>query len=219
MLKKYLATGVIILLPITLTIMIVTWLFHLFTTPFVGITESLVVAFTGIDVEHHHNLVLFISRIFALVFVVILTLVLGFFGRRFFFKTLLNLTNAIFSRLPFVKAIYRISKEVTGAIFSQDTKTFKKTVFVPFPNMETQTLGFLTGEAPAIFKKAIPSVDQTVFICTSPHPLSGYMLLCPKKNVIDAEMGIEEAFKFLLSCGAVHPGEKVEDPMHPSRNS
>ncbi len=215
MLKKYLGAGIIILLPITLTLVIVVWLFHLFTTPFVGITEKIVVAFTGMDLEHHHDLVLFISRVFALIFVFVLTLILGFFGRRFFFKSLLNVTNAIFSRLPFVKAIYRISKEVTGAFFSQDTKTFKKTVLIPFPNAETQSLAFLTGDAPTICKKAVPGIDQTVFICTSPHPLSGYMLLCPKKDVIDADMSIEDGFKFLLSCGAVHPGEKNEEPKPP----
>ena len=118
-------------------------------------------------------------------------------------------------RLPFIKAVYRISKEVTGAIFTQNTKTFQKTVIIPFPHAEAYSLGFFTGQAPPACMKAIPGIEQSVFVPTSPHPLSGYMLLSPKKNIVDVDISVEDAFKFLLSCGAVHPGEKIEETKNP----
>jgi uncharacterized membrane protein len=96
-------------------------------------------------------------------------------------------------------------------MFAEGTKTFQKAVLIPFPSFESYSLGFLTGDAPAICKKAVPGIDQSVFIPTAPHPLSGYMLFSPKKNIIELDVSIEDAFKFLLSCGSVHPGEKLPD--------
>ncbi|MBI2743186.1 MAG: DUF502 domain-containing protein [Chlamydiales bacterium] len=220
MIKKYLATGFITLLPIALTLMIVSWLFNFFTTPLLGITENLLLAYqhkTGLNLESHETLVIFISRVMALILLFALTMILGFLGRKIFFKTFISSTHYLFLKLPFVKAVYRISKEVTGAIFSQSTKTFKKTVLIPFPHLEAHTLGFITGDAPAVCKKAVFDVDQSIFVPTSPHPLSGYMLLSPKKNVMEVDVSVEDAFKFLLSCGAVHPGENISQTSDPSK--
>lgn len=210
MMKKYLLPGFIILLPIALTIMIIIWLFDLFTTPFLGVAESIVLMLKkeGFDLEHHASLVMLTSRMLALIFLVIVSLLLGFLGRKIFFKAFLQSTHILFLRIPFIKTIYRISKEVTGAIFAQDTKTFKQTVMISFPHLETQTLGFITGEAPNICKQACPEVDKSVLVLTSPHPLSGYLILSPKKNIIEVDISVEDTFKFLLSCGTAHPQEK-----------
>lgn len=208
--KKYLATGFITLLPIALTIMIVNWLFNLFTTPLMGITESVLFSYQkeiGVDLATHKSLVVFISRVLALILLFLLTIALGFCGRKIFFKSFIKSTHYIFLRLPFIKSVYRISKDVTGAIFSQNTKTFKKTVMIPFPHTDAHTLAFITGEAPSICKTSGVDVDKSIFVPTSPHPLSGYMLLASKKNIIEVDVSVEDAFKFILSCGAVHPGE------------
>jgi uncharacterized membrane protein len=121
--------------------------------------------------------------------------------------------SGLFLKIPFVKSVYRISKEVTGAVFSQEAKTFKKTILVPFPHSEL-LIPFLTGDAPTACKTALKELEMSVFVPTSPHPLSGFMLLSSKKNLIEVDVSVEEAFKFLLSCGAAHPGEK-----RPTENS
>ena len=201
----------ITLLPIALTFMVISWLFHFFTGPFLGITQSIVIHFenrTGIDFEHHAELVLFISRLLALIFLLVVTFVLGFFGRRLFFKTIMHNASGLFLKIPFVKSVYRISKEVTGAVFSQEAKTFKKTILIPFPHSEAHTIAFLTGDAPFACKTALKELEMSVFVPTSPHPLSGFMLLSSKKNLTEVDVSVEEAFKFLLSCGAAHPGER-----------
>lgn len=208
--KKYLIAGVITLLPIVLTFAVVSWLFHFFTGPFLGMAQSFVAAYegrVGIDSEQHAALLLFISRVLALIVVVGLTLLLGFFGRKLFFKTIMHTTSGVLLRIPFVKSVYRISKEITGAVFSQEAKTFKKTVLLPFPHSEAHTIAFLTGNAPPACKSAVKEVEMSVFVPTSPHPLSGFMLLTPKKSLLEVDVSVEEAFKFLLSCGAAHPGE------------
>ncbi|MFI5333546.1 MAG: DUF502 domain-containing protein [Chlamydiales bacterium] len=208
--KKYLLAGLITLLPIALTFMIITWLFHFFTGPFLGIVQNFVITYegsAGLDVEKHRELTLFISRLLALIFVFVLTLLLGVLGRRLFFKTIMQKANSIFLRIPFLKSVYRISKEVTGAVFSQGGKTFQKTILIPFPHSEAHTIAFLTGDAPPVCKQIIKELDVSIFVPTSPHPLTGYMLFASKKNLMEVDISVEEAFKFLLSCGTTHPGE------------
>jgi uncharacterized membrane protein len=209
--KKYFFAGFITLLPITLTIIIAVWLFNLFTAPFVGIIESIMKSYEtniGLNTESHHGMVTFLSRIFSFIFLIILIFFLGFFGRKFFLKLFLGITDRIFSRIPLVRTIYRLSHDVTKAVFSDNKKTFKETVLLPFPNDKTHAVGFITGNAPELFQEKT-GCEIAVFVPTAPHPMSGYVLLTQKKFVIPVDVSVEDAFKFLISCGVIHPGEAI----------
>jgi uncharacterized membrane protein len=211
--KKYFLTGFITLLPIALTLIIVSWLFHLFTAPLAGITEYILLASEkklGLSLEHHDKLVLFLSRVFALIILLILIFLLGFCGRRFLNKFFSKIADRIFSHIPLVRTIYRLSNDITKAVFAENKKTFKETVLVPFPHHDALAIGLVTGESPAIFnREGIPKTDLAVFVPTAPHPMSGFVLLTPKKMVFPVDVTVEDAFKFLISCGVMHPGERI----------
>lgn len=211
MIKKYLIAGLIALLPIALTLMVISWLFNFFTAPFMGIAKSLVYLFenwTKIDIERHASLVLFISRVLTLILLLALTFLLGFLGRRLFFKPLADRVHNFLMRIPFVKSVYRVSKEVTGAVFSQNEKALKKTVLIPFPHADAHTIAFLTGDAPSAATHACKEVDVSVLVSTAPHPLTGFLLLTSKKNLIETNVSVEDAFKFLVSCGTLQLDDK-----------
>ena len=211
--KKYFFTGFITLLPIALTIIIIVWLFNLFTTPLAGITEKIILAYektVGLSLEKHTELVIFISRLVALIFLVVLIFVLGFFGQRYLLNFFIKIINKIFSRIPFVRTIYRLSHDITKAVFSDTKKTFKETVLVPFPHQDSLAIGLVTGETPAALKqKDLPLTDLCVFVPTAPHPMSGFVLLTPRTVARPVDVSVEDAFKFLISCGVIHPGEPV----------
>jgi uncharacterized membrane protein len=213
--KKYLLTGLIILLPIALTLMIVHYLFNLLTTPFVHPVERLLLAYETIahlKLMHYDALVLFISRVIALLLLFCLILVLGYLGRKLFFDSLLQWSNRIFLRIPIVKTIYKVSKDVTKAFFSPGGKTFKQTVLVPFPHPETRALGFVTGDIPSIFKTALKdAADTVVFVPTAPHPLSGFILMTSQNKLTTVDISTEEAFKFIVSCGVIPPGQPLPE--------
>jgi uncharacterized membrane protein len=208
--RKTLITGFITLLPIVVTIMIISWMFDFLTSPFFGAMEHLVVAIEkslGVSLEKHHLLITFITRLLVLVAIFLMILLLGFFGRKFFVKFLLKMVNKILLKIPFVGTIYRLTKDVASATFSPEEKTFKETVLVPFLSSETHALGFVTGEIPKALKDVIQEADVTVFVPTAPHPISGFMLMTPKKMAIPVDMSTEDTFKFLFSCGMIHPKE------------
>ena len=134
--KKDLTAGLIILLPIVLTIVVVVWLFDLMTEPFMGIIEKLIVAYEkseGIDISNHDVLVAVISRMVILIVLFLLIWALGFIARKFFFHHFIAFSKRIFTKIPFIKTVYTLTYEVTHALLKEGEKTFKQTVLIPFP--------------------------------------------------------------------------------------
>jgi uncharacterized membrane protein len=206
--KKTLLTGFIALLPLALTLIIINWLFNFLTTPLAGLMESVIITYENylnLSPEKHAALVLFLSRVLALILLFVLILLLGICGRKFLGKFLLKIPEKLFSRIPLVGTIFRLTRDITKAVFSEDTKTFQKTILLPFPNPDTQAIGFITGEIPPALKEKLPGLDLVVFVPTAPHPISGFILFAPKHLATPVDIEVEEAFKFLISCGSLSP--------------
>ena len=126
--KKYLITGFIALLPLALTLIIANWLFNLFTAPLAGIMESAIIAYEDhlhLGPERHTYLVLFLSRFLALILLLVLIFILGICGHKFLNKFLLKIPEILFSRIPIVRTIFRLSQDITKAVFSEDKKKFR----------------------------------------------------------------------------------------------
>ncbi len=209
--KKSFSTGLVILLPFALTIWVVVYLFDLFTNPIFNLLEALILWYEkqhGISMINHVALVTFLSRIAALILTFIFIIVLGYLARKFFFDAILRLFNKLVVRIPLVGTIYRLTKDITKAMLSSDTKTFKETVLIPFPSPETYSVGFITGEVPPVFQPIIPQANTSVFVPTAPHPMSGFVLFCNKETLHSANVSVEDTFKFLLSCGVIQPPPK-----------
>jgi len=212
--KKYFITGLIILLPFALTLFLVAYIIDIMTGPFVGIVEDLIIAFEtkrGVHLTNHDFVVLFFSRLITIAFLIVFIFFLGFCARKFLFNFLLNQANKLFSRIPVIKTVYRLTRDVTNAIFTQKEKTFKQTVLIPFPLKETHAFGLVTGEVPPSIKKILNEVDLTVFVPTSPHPISGFLLLTPQKLSYPVDVSTEDVFKFLISCGVTEPKSSTPD--------
>lgn len=209
--KKSFTTGLIILLPFALSIWVLIYLFDLFTNPLYHLLETLLLWYEkkqGIIFTERENFVHFLSRITALVLTFFFIVMLGYFGRKFFFHSLMKAASKIIFKIPIVGALYRITKDITKAVLSSDEKTFKESVMIPFPHKESYTIGFVTGNVPQSFKKLVPSLDVTVFVPTAPHPMSGYVLFAPRTTLKSMEVSVEDTFKFLVSCGMIHPPER-----------
>jgi uncharacterized membrane protein len=195
-----------------LTIWVVKYLLDLFTNPLNDLIEKTILFYEkqyGLSLLPHDTVVTLLSRSAALILTFFLIVALGFLGRRFFFNAFLKNFNKLIVRLPVVGTIYRLTKDITKAMLSTDQKTFKETTLIPFPSSETYSVGFITGDVPAVLQSVIPHADVTVFVPTAPHPMSGYLLFCSRKSLHSIDVSVEDTFKFLLSCGAIQP------PPHP----
>lgn len=202
--KKTLYAGLVVLLPIGLTFWLIKYIFDLLTAPLYETIQKALFWMSDPSTStlfSHEGVVIFLSRLIALILTFLLILLLGFLTRRFFFKPLLNSADLVLMKLPFIGGIYRLTKDVAQAMLNPSQKTFKETVVVPFPVEGTYALGFVTGDVPPVIKELAPITDCTVFVPTAPHPISGYTLFVPKKAIGSLHISSEETFKFLFSCG------------------
>ncbi len=198
--KKYFITGLATLLPTTLTLIVIYYLFTLLTDPFVGLVTNLLSNYVTNPIA-----ILIISKIGALLLLLISILLLGYLCKRLFFDPVIQWIERIFLKIPLVKTIYKISAEVTKAFFSQGTQSFKRPVLVPFPHDKSKAMGFVTSETAPNFVNKELNINCSVFVPTAPHPLSGFILLMEEKEITSLDISTEEAFKFILSCGMLPP--------------
>ncbi len=205
--KKYFVTGLVILLPLTLTIAIVVWLFNLLTVPFAGVIQS---------IFNHYNLLqdgfLFLkasqvqqilSQIIILTLLFSFTVFLGTIARMFFFSYLMNTWNYMIHRIPLISSIYKTCQDVINTIFTSNNNSFKQVVMVPFPNKNTYTIGLVTRDDLPSFTGDESSRNIAVFVPTTPNPTSGFLVIFKEEDLIYLDMPIENAFKYIISCGMI----------------
>lgn len=191
--KRYFVTGLIILLPLALTIAVLVFIFNFLTEPFVGIVEAVM---TRYELYSYIELGRGLSKVMILIFLFFFTVLLGIFARWFLVNYFVQFWDYIIHKIPFISSVYRTFKDVISTLFNADTKSFKQVVLVKFPNKDTSSIGFVTNE----------NEDRvTVFIPTAPNPTSGFTMMYPREDVVFLDMKVEEAFKYVISCGVIQP--------------
>jgi uncharacterized membrane protein len=210
--RKYLIAGLIILVPILLTIMLFVFLVDLFTSPFLNIVVDFLMRFeNALPLLKNPALLIFIARIVIIILLCICIFLLGVIARWFFFRSLLNFTNKVLSKIPFVKSIYKALKDIITSFMAQERKAFIKTAMIAFPSKEAYCVGFESGEIPKECQDKVKEKLKPIFVPTAPHPISGYLVMVPENNVYSIDMKNEDAIKFTVSCGLILPGEKIDN--------
>ena len=212
-LKKYLITGVLVWLPIAVTIWAMTYIisaadrlisllpeswqpqhFWGFNIPGLGIVAATVV--------------LFVTGVFAA----------NVLGRR-----ILGAWDSLFGRIPVVKSIYSSVKKVSESLLSDSSRSFKTPVLVPFPQPGIWTIAFVSGHIPDKLKGSLPQDDDyiSVYVPTTPNPTGGYYIMVKKSDVRELDMSVDQALKYVISLGMVMPDDlpvKVLPAQKPSED-
>lgn len=193
--KKSFITGLIILLPLALTLMIADFILNFLTTPFLGIAQD---SMEALDIYLHPQIQLFLSRLIILFALFGFTLLLGKLGEWVFIHFLIRTGDFILQRIPFVRTVYKTSKEVITTLFSSDKKTFKEVVLIPFPTKSSLCIGLVTREH---FYAQDGLERIAVLIPSTPHMTAGFLVMVKKEDVRYVDMKIEDAVKFVISGG------------------
>lgn len=140
---------------------------------------------------------------FAIVFIT------GAIATNFFGMQIILLWEKLLNRLPVVKSIYSSVKQVSDTLFSDSGNAFRKAVLVQFPHQGAWTIAFLTGTPGGDVANHLRGEYVSVFVPTTPNPTGGYFLMMPKADVIELEMSVDEALKYIISMGVVAPANKL----------
>lgn len=201
--KKHFITGLIILAPLALTLAILTFIFNLLTEPLAGVVSTLFDRYNFLSGKQLQTLV---SQVLILVLLFFLTVSLGAIARYFFFSYLLAVWDYILHKIPVISTIYKTSQEFIQTLFGGSANSFKQVVMVPFPSPETRSVGFITRDN---VEGLVPGKKMVaVFVPTAPNPTSGFLMLYNPEDITHLDMKVEEAFKYILSCGVLLNNEK-----------
>jgi len=210
--KKYFITGLVILLPVVVTIMIVIFILDFLTKPFMGLVTPLLykLGFQHINfyVVSPEQVIKYGSQIFILIALFFLILGLGFLARMVIFKFVIHVSDSILHRIPLVNKVYKTTQDVLKTLFAPEKNSFKQVVMVPFPHKGNYSLGLVSLESPETCRQALNSDLYSVFVPTTPNPTTGFLLIYKKEDLIFIDMKVEDAFKYVISCGVITPEKK-----------
>lgn len=191
-LKRYFITGLLIWVPLVITIWVVVLL--------VTTLESVVPAFLSPQALFGFSIPGF--RVLLVVLVLLLTGVLGanFIGRAF-----LERWERLLGRIPLVRTIYTSVKQVSDTVLSPQGQAFRQAVLVQFPHQGAWTVAFLTGAPSGEIADYLQDDYVSVYVPTTPNPTSGYFLMVPRRDVKKLNISVDAALKYVVSMGVVAP--------------
>lgn len=141
--------------------------------------------------------------------VIILILLVGIIFRTFFMKTFISTIESIFFRIPLMNPVYSGIKQLVQAFTVPEKLTFQKVVLVQFPSKEIYSIGFLTRE---IAPDMAPSKDQKyygVFVPTTPNPTTGFFIMVPENSFQIMDLTRQEAMSMIISGGIIQPERSI----------
>ncbi|MCB1084867.1 MAG: DUF502 domain-containing protein [Chlamydiia bacterium] len=214
--KKYFITGMVILLPLAVTIAIVVFIVNFLTKPFIGMVADFLkkngFVNKGFLFLTPEQVILYGSKLLILICLFIFTLLLGLIARWFFFKALIGLSDKVLHRIPLVNKVYMTTQEIIKTIFVTDKNSFKQVVMVPFPKDGAYVIGLVSRESPKMCSEKAGGELLSVFVPTTPNPTSGYLLMYKKEEIIPLDLRPEQAIKYIVSCGVITPEHPIAPP-------
>ncbi len=169
---------------------------------------------TLLDESHPWAVVLrlFLTAAIALSLAFLVSL-LGWISQLYLGQKLLDLISEIIQRIPVVRSVYSALDQMLRAFGSGGGQQFSRVVYLEYPREGIWTLGFVTGNHRG---SQLPEGHLNVFVPTTPNPTGGFYLIVAESQVRDARMGVEDAFRTILSLGVAQPGASRKSGEKPS---
>jgi len=135
--------------------------------------------------------------------------VTGVLGANVLGRKVIEGWDSLLGRIPVVKSIYSSVKKVSESLLSDNSRSFKTPVLVPFPQPDIWTIAFVSGDVPQALREALPEDNEysAVYVPTTPNPTGGYYIFVRKQDIRPLAMSVDEALKYVISLGMVAPDE------------
>ncbi|MET3108688.1 putative membrane protein [Oxalobacteraceae bacterium GrIS 2.11] len=195
MLRKYFITGLLILVPLSITL----WVIH----SVIGLMDQslllLPVEWRPESLLGHH--IPGVGTILTLLII----LVTGILARNFIGNYVVEGWEALLNRIPIVNSIYSSVKQVSDTLFSPEGNAFRTAVLVQYPRQGMWTIAFVTGTPGPTVQQHLQGEFVNIYVPTTPNPTSGFFLIVPRADVIELDMNVDVALKHIVSMGVVAP--------------
>lgn len=197
--KKYFITGLLVLVPLFITVWVLSFLIH-------TMDQSLLLLPAAWQPKE-----LFGFNVPGLGVLLTLGIIFGagLVATNIFGQHLIEVWESLLTRVPVVKTIYSSVKQVSDTLFSNTGNAFRKAVLVQYPRDGSWTIAFITGVPGGDVKEHLFGDYISIYVPTTPNPTSGFFLMMPREDVIDLDMSVDEALKYIISMGTVTPKDTL----------
>jgi uncharacterized membrane protein len=204
--KKYLLTGLLVWMPIAVTVWVLSWLLGAMD----GVFAWLLSAPQALLPQSAHAT---IERLRQVPGLGVLTLgvglfLTGLFATNIFGQWWLRQWNRLMHKIPIVRSVYSSVKQVSDTLFSSSGNAFREAVLVQYPREGSWTIAFVTGKPGGEVVQHLPGAYVSVYVPTTPNPTSGFFLMMPREDVVPLAMSVDEALKYIISMGVVAPAAR-----------
>jgi uncharacterized membrane protein len=202
-LKKYLLAGLLVWLPLAITI----WVLHSVLGLLDGVFGVVLSATQAVLPEGARVSIDVLRHIPGLSVIVMVAglLLTGIFAANIFGQWWLTQGSRLLNKIPIVKSIYSSVKQVSDTLFSSSGNAFREAVLVEYPRQGSWTIAFVTGKPSGEAAQHLTGDYLSLYVPTTPNPTSGFFLMVPRADVKGLNMSVDEALKYVISMGVVAP--------------
>lgn len=194
-LRRYLVAGILVWLPLGVTIVIIRFLIGLMDKSLVLLPqpyrpeEWLGFAIPGLGV----------------ILTILLLLITGVLTANFVGRAFVGGWESLMDRIPVARSIYSAAKNFAEIVLSDSGSAFSKVLLVEYPRKGIYTLTFQTATEIGEVQARTGEDVVACFVPTTPNPTSGFIIVVPKRDAIELDMEVDEAVKLIISLGVVVP--------------
>lgn len=204
-LKSVFLTGLLVLVPLAITLWVLNLIIGTMDETLLLLPESWrPVRLFGLRLPG-------IGAILTLAFI----FAVGLLTHNFIGQKLVSWWNALVRRIPLVGPLYSSVQQVSDTLLSSNGNAFRKALLIEYPRRGSWTIAFLTGVPGGDVVNHLQEPHVSVYVPTTPNPTSGFFLMVPKSEVIELDMSVDAALKYIVSMGVVAPAAPVRRPIDP----
>jgi uncharacterized membrane protein len=198
-LRRYLVAGVLVWLPILATIWVVSFMLHLMDRTLL----LLPVAYRP------EALVGFALPGLGAVFALLVLLVTGILVTNLIGRSLVVWGEDLLNRIPVVRSVYGGVKSFAESVFSQ-SNSFRKVVMIEYPRTGVWSIGFMTAENVPEISERTGEPHACVYLSAALNATAGYLVVVPRREIVELDMSVDAAMKMIITCGVVVPQTAAE---------
>ncbi len=202
--KKYFITGLLIWVPLGITL----WVLALIVR---SMDQTLTLLPHAIQPE---RLMGFYLPGLGMVLTLLVIFFTGLVTTNIIGQKLVRFWESLLARIPIVKSLYYAIKQVSDTLFSHNGEAFRKVLLVRYPHPQAWAIAFQTGSPARDVADMLPDEYVGVFIPTAPSPVNGFFFFVRKQDVMEINMSIDDALKYIVSMGVVAPPMKTAPGLH-----